>query len=76
MNSKIIALILLPLLVACTETTGPTPAQTKPTPTVTRSAQSGLAAFNRVSRRVEPVAERSCRAIHKNANPKFCDFVI
>ncbi len=76
MNSKIIALMLLPLLVACTETTGPAPVQTKPAPTVTRSAQSGLAAFNRVSRRVEPVAERSCRAIHKNANPKFCDFVI
>ncbi len=76
MKTKIISLAILPLLAACVETTGPAPVQKKPAPTVTRSAQSGLAAFNRVSRRIEPVAERSCRAIHKNAGPKFCDFVI
>lgn len=76
MKTKIISLAVLPLLAACVETTGPEPVQKKPAPTVTRSAQSGLAAFNRVSRRVEPVAERSCRAIHKDTGPKFCDFVI
>lgn len=76
MKAKIIALALLPVLAACTETTGPAPQQSKPVPTVTRSAQSGLAAFNRVARRMEPVAERSCRQIHKNSGPRFCDFVI
>ncbi|MBL4751185.1 MAG: M48 family metallopeptidase [Amylibacter sp.] len=81
MKKKLLSLAILPLLAACVSTTGPAPAPTKPPvtkpqPVVTRSAQSGLAAFARVSRRVEPVAERSCRQIHKNANPKFCDFVI
>lgn len=77
MTSKLYALALLPFLAACVEPTQTPTDKKKPTQqTVTRSAQSGLAAFNRVSRRVEPVAERSCRAIHKTAKPKFCDFVI
>lgn len=79
MKSKILSLAVLPLLAACVSTTGPAPTKpptSKPAPTVTRSAQSGLAAFARVSRRVEPIAERSCRQIHKTVNPKFCDFVI
>jgi predicted Zn-dependent protease len=76
MKTKILFLTILPLLAACTTTTGPAPTPMKPKPVVTRSAQSGLAAFARVSRRVEPIAERSCRQIHRNINPKFCDFVI
>lgn len=76
MNKKFTVLALLPFLAACVETTQPTTPAKKPKPAVTRSAQSGLAVFNRVSRRVEPIAERSCRSLHKTANAKFCDFVI
>lgn len=81
MNSKIMTLAILPFLAACVATTGPAPttkpsAAAKPKSVVTRSAQSGLSAFNRVSRRVEPIAERSCRGLYPKANPKFCDFVI
>jgi len=82
MNVKFISLALLPFLVACVETTTP-PAQkkapTKPVatkPAVVRSSQSALSAFSRVTRRMEPVAERSCREVHRNAPAKFCDFVI
>ena len=83
MKSKILSLAILALLAACVSTTGPEPTRpspsptaTKPKPVVTRSAQSGLAAFARVSRRVEPVAERSCRQIYRSAPRSFCDFVI
>ncbi|PCH93571.1 MAG: peptidase M48 [Rhodobacteraceae bacterium] len=79
MNLSFRTLLMLPFLVACVETSQePTqkPTPTKPTTTVTRSAQSGLAAFARVSRRIEPIAEKSCRAIHKSKGAKFCDFVI
>jgi predicted Zn-dependent protease len=77
MTSKLYALALLPFLVACVEPTQTPTEKKKPTQqTVTRSAQSGLAAFNRVSRRVEPIAERSCKELHKTSKTKFCDFVI
>ncbi len=81
MNSKILTLALFPFVVGCVETTGPAPQPQKPAPTkpqVTklRSASSGLAAFKRVSGRVEPVAERSCRQMHPKAPAKFCDFQI
>ena len=67
------------------ETTAPPPQQPKPVPKTTpsnpqvtklRSASSGLAAFKRVTGRVEPVAERSCRQMHPKAPTKFCDFQI
>lgn len=35
-----------------------------------------MVAFQRVSRRVEPEAERSCRELHPKARKQFCDFVI
>jgi Zn-dependent protease with chaperone function len=82
MKSKILPFILIPFLAACVQTTSPAPTAkpkptaTKPAPVVTRSAQSGLAAFSRVSKRVVPVAERSCRGLYPKANPRFCDFVI
>lgn len=82
MKPLILSIILIPFLAACVTTTGPAPQPkpkptvSKPAPTVTRSAQSGLAAFSRVSKRVIPVAERSCRGLYPKANPKFCDFVI
>jgi predicted Zn-dependent protease len=84
MKTAIISFAFLPFLAACVDTAAPPtqtkphpkPVATKPVPVVTRSAQSGLAAFARVSRRVEPVAERACRQIHKTAPPRFCDFVI
>ncbi|KAB7613804.1 M48 family metalloprotease [Amylibacter sp. SFDW26] len=83
MNSKILTLALFPFVVGCVETTAPPPQQKKPAPTTApakpqvtklRSASSGLAAYKRVSRRVEPVAERSCREMHPKAPQKFCDF--
>ena len=43
---------------------------------VTRSATQGRIAFERVVRRVEPVAERACREAHPHANRGFCDFNI
>ncbi len=77
MTSKLYAIAVLPFLVACVEPTQtPTEKKKPPQQTVTRSAQSGLAAFSRVSRRVEPIAERSCKELHKNAKTQFCDFVI
>lgn len=79
MKLKIITFALLPFLAACVETTQPTTPQKKPTPavtkTTTRSAKVGLASFNRVARRIEPVAERDCRALHKKSPKTFCDFV-
>lgn len=78
MRSKVFSFTLLLFTAACTPTTAPTPERSKPTnqPTVTRSLQANLSAFKRVSARVEPVAERSCRSIHKTNNTRFCDFVI
>ena len=85
MNSKFLSLALLPFLAACVVTTAPEqqkPApkpiatKPKPKPVVQKSAKAGLVAFQRVSRRVEPVAERSCREIYPKAKPQFCDFVI
>ena len=79
---KLISIALLPFLAACVETTTP-PTQKKAPPkpvaakpAVVRSSQSALSAFSRVTRRMEPVAERSCREVHRNAPAKFCDFII
>ncbi len=82
MKTKFITFTILPLLAACVEMTAPPPTQTKapakPAPSfhIVRSTQSGLSAFSRVSHRLIPVAKRSCRQIHRNAPPTYCDFVI
>jgi len=82
MKIKFITIALLPLLAACVEMVAPPPTQTnaphKPTPSfhIVRTTQSGMTAFSRVSRRVVPVAERSCRQIHRNAPATYCNFVI
>ncbi len=82
MKIKFITLAILPVLAACVEMVAAPPQQTKvpqkPTPSfhIVRSTQSGMAAFSRVSKRVVPVAKRSCRQIHRDAPPKYCDFVI
>ncbi len=87
MKKKLLSLAFLPLLVACVETTTPPeqkkappkPTTTKPVankPAVTRSSQSALSAFSRVTRRMEPIAERSCREVHRKAPASVCDFII
>jgi len=85
MNSKILSLCVLPFIIGCVETTAPAPEQPKPTPKTApakpqvaklKSASVGLAAFKRVSRRVEPIAERSCREMHSKRPASFCDFQI
>ena len=72
------------LLAGCVQpTTTPTskPSTTKPAgpaekTTIQRSGSAGVAAFNRVKARVEPVAERTCRSIHPTKPQKFCDLNI
>ncbi len=67
-------------LSACV-TTDPAP-ETQPRPVqyeepaVQRSASQAIANYRRVTSRVEPVAERACRSVHPNINPRFCDFNI
>jgi Zn-dependent protease with chaperone function len=41
-----------------------------------RSASSGVAAYKRVARRVEPVSESICRSFSKDLPAQFCDFQI
>lgn len=65
-------------LAACETTTTAPPAETKPAaPTksvITQSTNSGIAGYQRVARRVEPVAERVCRDFSKDQPVSFCDF--
>jgi len=60
---------------AVPETSPNTPIQQQAT-TVTRTASQGVAAYQRVAQRVEPVAERFCRQLNPSAPRLFCDFRI
>lgn len=67
-------LTVLLLLGACTVAPDPGPA---PEPfTITRSPQEAVDAYLRVSRRIEPVAERLCRQKNPSAPAVYCDFRI
>lgn len=42
----------------------------------TRPREAAISAYKSVSRRLEPVAEKTCRGLHPSAPGTFCDFVI
>ena len=70
-------------LTACEVTTSPggdaarQPASSPPSGfRQTKSAQQGIRDYERVARRIEPVAERVCRETNPNAPRTFCDFRI
>lgn len=66
-------LACLPLLTGCVTTTSDTP-RSEPVPKVTRTGSpQTLADYRAVVRRVEPVAERTCRELRPRLN---CDFLI
>lgn len=52
------------------ETQAPKPAA----PKVTQTASQGVAGYQRVAKRVEPVAESICRSFSKDQRAGFCDF--
>ena len=66
---------LIGLLMACTPTEEPV-SKDRPTLKFTRDSRTAIAAYQRVSRRVEPVAERICRDFHPNRPRTFCDFQV
>lgn len=78
---KKLTLVLGVGLAGCTEAPAPTPAP-KPTPTTTaptgqqyfRSEASGLAAYKRISARIDPIATKVCKDFHSNKPATFCDF--
>ncbi len=71
---RLFALALLPLLVACDVPSTPGAGSSEPLPQVTRTGgPQSVADFRSVQRRVEPVAERACRARTNGVN---CDFNI
>jgi Zn-dependent protease with chaperone function len=72
---NLISLALIGLMAACT-TTSEQPSKSKPGFTAVRSADSGLAAYSRVSKRMEPLAENVCRSLHKGKPRAFCDFQV
>lgn len=85
MLKKLTLVLGVGLLAGCVEAPEPTPAPkttpTKTTPTKAptgpqyfRSEASGLAAFNRISKQIDPIATRICRDTHKTAPATFCDF--
>ena len=43
---------------------------------IVRSRANGVAAYQRVTRRIEPVAEKICRQFSQDLPPKFCDFLV
>ncbi len=76
---RYLALAAVVLLAACDATLvqaprpAPTPAAA-PAPVVTRSASSAQASFQRSVRRIEPVAEQTCRSRNPEFPPIACDF--
>ncbi len=72
---KLIAVALLGFITACTSTTEQ-PSKSRPGFTAVRSADSALAAYSRVSKRMEPLSEQICRSIHANKPRTFCDFQV
>ena len=76
MRIQILLVLSVFALSACVSDTSQ-PVQTSPTkPVVTKSNSRAVADYRRVIRRVEPVAESTCRSLHKNKGGKFCDFQI
>ena len=69
----LIALITVGLMAACTPTQEPA-SRSQPSFSFVRDAKSGIAAYHRVARRVEPVAEQICRSFHRDRPRSFCDF--
>lgn len=72
---KLIAFTLLGFAAACTSTTKPA-SKSRPSFTAVRSADSGIAAYNRVSKNMEPLNGQVCRSIHPNKPRTFCDFQV
>ena len=71
---RLIAFALLPLLAACAAPTPPSGGSSEPLPQVTRTGgPQSISDFRAVAARVEPVAERACRARTNGVN---CDFNI
>lgn len=68
----------LPLLLAaaCTMPAENAPAPAREPFEITRSPQQAVDAYLRVSRRIEPVAERLCRQKNPARPPSYCDFQI
>jgi predicted Zn-dependent protease len=78
---KKLTLILGVGLAGCVEAPAPapTPSPTKETvkttgPQYFRTEASGLAAFKRISAKIDPVATRICKDFHSDKPPTFCDF--
>lgn len=81
---KRLALVLGVLLVGCEEpsTNTPTPQPTQTTPQTAqpsgpqyfRTEASGLAAFRRISAKIDPIATKVCKDFHSNKPATFCDF--
>lgn len=71
----LISLAVLGLLAACTTSTEPV-SQDRPGFQAVRSAESGLAAYRRVSSRMEPQVEQICRSLHPSKPARFCDFQV
>lgn len=71
---RLLALALVPLLAGCSVETTSTGSSSEPLPQVTRTGSpQSIADFRAVQARVEPVAERACRARTRGVN---CDFNI
>lgn len=71
---RLLILAILPLLAACSVETTSSGGSSEPLPQVTRTGgPQSVADFRAVQARVEPVAERACRARTREAN---CDFNI
>ncbi|WGI21023.1 M48 family metalloprotease [Amylibacter sp. IMCC11727] len=71
----LITLACIGLMAACTPTTEQ-PSKSRPGFTAVRSADAGLAAYSRVSKRMEPLTEQICRSIHSAKPRSFCDFQV
>ena len=70
----LLRLIPVLFLFACTEQAVDGPRITPEPLEVTRDKETGISAFNRVARRVAPVATRVCRQQNPNAPRGYCNF--
>lgn len=71
---RICLFLLMILTTACTVDTPPTARLEPEKVEITRGAKEALAAYERVRRRIEPVAERECRRRNPRAPRTYCDF--
>lgn len=70
--NRLLALALLPVLAACDVPNGPSVDSSQPLPQVTRKGSpQSVSDYRAVAARMEPVAERACRARTSGVN---CDF--